>query len=64
MIIENTILKTHDFKHAEANRKANQEKTGNKTFIKHLGPNNSHSEINYQDYLVVEVVSIDEKGAV
>ena len=60
MIIENAILTTHDFKHAEKMREKNQEKTGNKTFIKHLGPNNSHSELNYQDYIVIEIVCINE----
>ena len=60
MIIENTILKTHDFKHAEFNRDKNQETTGNRTFIKHLGPNNSHPTINYQDYLVVELINVQK----
>ena len=60
MIIENAILETTDLKHAKAMSKANEEKTGNKTFIKHLGPNNQHPDINYHDFLVVEVVRIDE----
>jgi len=59
MQVENVLIKTHDFNHAKANAASNEKKTGNKTYVKHLGQNNSHPTINYQDYLVVEILNIE-----
>jgi len=58
MKIENVIRKDFSYSSCVAHAKSNEQETGNKTFVKHLGASNSHSTINYQDYIVVEIVNL------
>ena len=57
---ENVIDGSHDLTYCQNLAKSNEEKTGNPSFVKHLGPANSHPDIPYQKFIVYEIVTIDD----